>query len=248
MKVPAEKQNAHLMRRMFSAIAPRYDFVTRVFSFGMDGRWKRDAVHEAALHEDCTILDLACGTGDFSLLARQKLLRTKCVGVDLTERMLRLARQRGLNQVACADATRLPFADASFDCVFIGYGLRNFPNLDAAIREVARVTRSGGEIVTLDFFLPRNSIFRRIYLGYLYAQGAFWGLLLHGTPRAYTYIPDSLRHFVSAEELSSALERSGYERARARAFVLGGIAIHWATRQQSTKGEPAFAIAGAANA
>lgn len=237
MKPPAEKQNAQLMRRMFSAIAPRYDFVTRIFSFGMDGRWKRDAVSKAALREDCAILDLACGTADFSLLVRQRFPQAKCVGVDLTERMLRLARERGLGEVACADATRLPFADASFDCVFIGYGLRNFPNLDAAIREVARVTRPGGEVSTLDFFLPQNPAFRKLYLAYLYAQGAFWGLLLHGTPRAYTYIPDSLRNFVSAEELSLAFERRGYERVRTRLFILGGIGVHWATRSRSAQHE-----------
>lgn len=235
MNPPAEKQNAQLMRRMFGVIAPRYDFVTRVLSYGMDRRWKRNAVRQAALNDNCAVLDLACGTGDFSALVRQKFSRATCIGVDLTEPMLRLARERGLDDVACADATRLPFPDASFDCIFIGYGLRNFPDLHAAIREVARITRDGGEIVTLDFFLPRNAFFRRVYLGYLFAQGAFWGVLLHGTPRAYTYIPDSLRNFVSADELSRALEHGGYERVRARSFILGGIGIHWAKRRPAVQ-------------
>jgi len=239
MNPPAEKQNAQLMRRMFGVIAPRYDFVTRVLSYGMDPRWKRNAVRQAALCDDCAVLDLACGTGDFSALVQQKFPRATCIGVDLTEPMLRLARDRGLANVACGDATRLPFRDGSFDCVFIGYGLRNFPDLHAAIREVARVTREGGEIVTLDFFLPRNPFFRRLYLAYLFAQGAFWGVLLHGTPRAYTYIPDSLRNFVSADELSRVLERGGYERVRARSFILGGIGIHWARRCQALQCEAA---------
>ena len=237
MNPPAEKQNAQLMRRMFGVIAPRYDFVTRVLSYGMDRRWKRNAVKQAALSDGCAVLDLACGTGDFSALVRQRFLGTTCIGVDLTEPMLRLARERGLDNVACADATQLPFPDASFDCIFIGYGLRNFPHLGAAIHEVARVTREGGEIVTLDFFLPRNRFFRSVYLAYLFAQGAFWGVLLHGTPRAYTYIPDSLRNFVSADELSRALERGGYERVRARSFILGGIGIHWARRCHAVRCE-----------
>ena len=115
--------------------------------------------------------------------------------MDLTERMLQLARARGVRHAVCGDAGMLPFPDASFDCVFIGYGLRNFPNLEVALREIERVTRPGGLLVSLDFFLPANPLLRKLYLAYLYAQGAFWGLVLHGRPRVYTYIPDSLRSF-----------------------------------------------------
>src|SRR6185369_6193977 len=99
--------------------------------------------------------------------------------------------------IVCADAGLLPFPDHSFDCVFVGYRLRNFPNLKVAVNEIERVTRPGGSLVSLDFFLPSNPVLRPLYLGYLYAQGAFWGLVLHGRPRVYTYIPDSLRTFVS---------------------------------------------------
>ena len=152
------------------------------------------------------------------------------MAVDLTEPMLRLARRRGLTGAVCGDAAALPFADASFDCVAIGYGLRNFPDLDAAVREVGRVTRPGGLLVSLDFFLPRNHVLRPLYLGYLYAQGAFWGTLLHGSPRVYTYIPDSLRSFVSMEEFSSLLRRRGYARVEMRGYIFGGIGLHWAIK------------------
>lgn len=218
------------MRELFQTIAPRYDFITRAFSFGMDRRWKLRAVEKAALPEKAMVLDLACGTGDFSRLVTARLPGAKVVGVDLTEPMLRLARERGLSESVCGDAASLPFADASFDCVFIGYGLRNFPSLNEAVREIVRVTKPGGLMASLDFFLPANRALREIFLAYLYAQGALWGLLLHGDPFVYTYIPDSLRQFVSMEEFASLLERTGYRRIEAHAFIFGGIGLHWAIR------------------
>jgi demethylmenaquinone methyltransferase/2-methoxy-6-polyprenyl-1,4-benzoquinol methylase len=144
--------------------------------------------------------------------------------------MLTLARGRGLRDTICADAGGLPFGDASFDCVFIGYGLRNFPNLDRALSEIVRVTRPGGLLVSLDFFLPSTPVWRQLYLGYLYAQGAFWGLILHGRARVYTYIPDSIRNFVSIGDFSSNLRRAGYQPLEVNRYILGGIGLHLAAK------------------
>jgi demethylmenaquinone methyltransferase/2-methoxy-6-polyprenyl-1,4-benzoquinol methylase len=218
------------MRAMFSTVAPRYDFITRTFSYGMDRRWKRAGLDRARLPDRPVVLDLAAGTGDFSLMVQDKHPGARAIAVDITERMLTLAQGRGVKHAVCGDAGRLPFPDHSFDCVFVGYGLRNFPQLDTAVSEIERVTRPGGLLVSLDFFLPANPILRPLYLGYLYAQGAFWGLLLHGRPRVYTYIPDSLRSFVSIAEFSSLLKRTGYGRVDERSFILGGIGLHWAEK------------------
>ncbi|MBZ5625432.1 MAG: ubiquinone/menaquinone biosynthesis methyltransferase [Acidobacteriia bacterium] len=219
------------MRAMFHTVAPRYDFITRAFSYGMDGRWKRAGVERAQLPNKPLVLDLASGTGDFSLLVKRRYPGSRAITVDITERMLRLARARGLAHAVCADAGVLPFADSSFDGVFIGYGLRNFPNLKQALDEVERVTRPGGTLVSLDFFLPKNLLLRRLYLGYLYVQGSFWGFVLHGRPRVYTYIPDSLRTFVSIDDFSSLLRRAGYRQLAVRKYILGGIGLHWAAKE-----------------
>ncbi len=219
------------MRAMFSTVAPRYDFITRTFSYGMDRRWKRTGLDRADLPDRPVVLDLASGTGDFSLMVRERYPGSHAVAVDITERMLQLARSRGVQHTVCGDAGLLPFPDRSFDCVIVGYGLRNFPDLDVAVREIERVTRPGGSLVSLDFFLPSNALLRPLYLAYLYAQGAFWGLLLHGRPRVYTYIPDSLRTFVSIDDFSSLLHRTGYGQVDARRFILGGIGLHWAVKE-----------------
>ena len=219
------------MRAMFSTVAPRYDFITRTFSYGMDRHWKRTGLDRAQLPERPVVLDLAAGTGDFSLMVGQRYPGSRAVAVDITERMLQLARGRGVQDTVCGDAGMLPFADHSFDCVIVGYGLRNFPNLGVAVREIERVTRPGGSLVSLDFFLPRNALLRPLYLAYLYAQGAFWGLVLHGRPRVYTYIPDSLRSFVSIEDFSSLLHRTGYHQVDTRRYILGGIGLHWAVKE-----------------
>jgi len=219
------------MRAMFGTVAPRYDFITRAFSYGMDKGWKRALVERARLGENPVVLDLASGTGDFSFLVKRLYPGSRSIAVDLTERMLQLARARGLSHAVCADAARLPFPDAFFDCVFIGYGLRNFPNLKLALAEIERVTRPGGLLVSLDFFLPANPLLRRLYLAYLYAQGTFWGLVLHGRPRIYTYIPDSLRTFVSIDGFSSLLRIAGYRQLEVRRYILGGIGLHWAAKE-----------------
>jgi len=216
---------------MFDRIAPRYDFLTRILSYGMDRRWKKLGVERATLPANAMVLDLASGTGDFTKFVLEKLPQARSVAVDITEGMLRLARAQGIAEAACADATLLPFPDNTFDCVFIGYGLRNFPDLKKSVREIERVTRPGGMMVCLDFFMPGNRVFRELYLGYLYVQGAAWGLLLHGRPRTYTYISDSIRNFTTVDDFSALLQPMGYSVTDQRSFILGGIGLLWAVKR-----------------
>ena len=120
------------------------------------------------------------------------------------------------------------FPTRAFDGVFIGYGLRNFPNLDQAIREIRRVTRPGGVLVSLDFFLPANRDPADSLRGLSLCARRILGLRPHARPRVYTYIPDSLRAFVTVDEFSTRLRQAGYREVESRPFILGGIALHWA--------------------
>src|SRR5260370_31825976 len=145
------------MRAMFSTVAPRYDFITRTFSYGMDRHWKRTGLDRAQLPERPVVLDLAAGTGDFSLMVRQRYPGSRAVAVDITERMLQLARGRGVRHTVCGDAGMLPFADHSFDCVIVGYGLRDFPNLVHAGLPVERVHRPRASRGGLGVLLPSHA-------------------------------------------------------------------------------------------
>ena len=237
----SEQDASRKVREMFTRIAPRYDLLNHLLSGQMDKRWRTRTARELRPileRADAQVLDLCCGTGDLAFsLARNA--KARIIGADFSHTMLvrakakAVAESNGSTPVPFfeADALRLPFADGSFDCVFVGYGLRNFPNLKAALREIERVTRPGGAIVSLDFFLPPNRVFRRGYLAYLYAQGALWGMLLHGRARTYTYIPDSIKSFVSIREFSGMLEQAGYGQVRARGFILGGIGLHSAVKR-----------------
>ncbi|MBL8214318.1 MAG: ubiquinone/menaquinone biosynthesis methyltransferase [Bryobacterales bacterium] len=227
---PEEQHSVKGMQRMFSVIAPRYDFITRTFSFGMDMSWKKRLVRELGIQPGMRVLDLACGTGDFSRLCREK--GATAVGADLTIDMMR--HSPDLRTPVGADAQVLPFRDGTFDAVLIGYGMRNFPDPGKALREIHRVLKPGGKLGTLDFFLPENILWRKLFLGYMHVQGAFWGLLLHGEPRIYTYIPRSLASFLTSSNYGTLLGKCGFKLAGGGRFILGAMQIHWAVRNAAT--------------
>ena len=221
-------------RRLFSTIAPRYDLITRVLSYGQDARWKRrvreivDGEGQGHLERSRTVLDLACGTGDVALSVSDG---RRVVGLDLTLAMLEIARRRSTSVAWLAgDMTRLPFAAATFDVVTTSYGLRNVPDIDAAVREIARVLRPGGLLVSLDFNKPESPLVRGIYLGYLTAVGGLLGLLLHGDSETYRYIPHSIRRYPGAKGVADLMRRSGFGDVRVEPKLGGLMTIHVARR------------------
>lgn len=233
-------------RRLFATIAPRYDLITRLLSYGQDARWKRRVAEivreesapgpERALHAKSgarrRLLDLACGTGDvaLSLAASHDV-----AGLDLTLPMLTIAQRRRITSGRAVwwlagDMTALPFSDGSFDVVTTSYGLRNVPVLETAVREIARVLRPGGLLVSLDFNKPAQPIVRAVYLGYLAAVGSLMGLALHGDRDTYRYIPHSIRRYPGAEGVASLLRDHGFGGVRVEPKLGGLMSIHIARR------------------
>jgi ubiquinone/menaquinone biosynthesis methyltransferase len=224
-----ESKRAHV-RSLFATIADRYDFITRVLSYGQDRRWKARLIREARVTSSDVVLDLACGTGDIALLAKAAGAR-RVVGLDLTLRMLVLARNKGGDvPYVAGDMGALPITASSVSVVTTGYGLRNVPNLDTAIGELARVVKPGGRVLSLDFNRPESAIVRWGYLAYLSVVGSVLGWALHGDPDTYRYIPASLRRYPGAAGVADRLRAHGFTEVRIIPLLGGLMTLHVAHR------------------
>jgi ubiquinone/menaquinone biosynthesis methyltransferase len=220
------------VRRLFATIADRYDFITRFLSYGQDRRWKQRLLRLANLQANDRVLDLACGTGD--ILWGATRTAGFGVGIDVTFRMLQLARRRAdrtHGAVVTGDMLALPIRDARFSVVTVGYGLRNVPDLDQALREIHRVLVAGGRLLSLDFNRPSNAVVRAVYLTYLTIVGSLLGLLLHGDPDTYRYIPESIRKYPGARGVAERMERLGFSDVRALPVLGGFMTIHTALKR-----------------
>ncbi len=219
------------VRRLFATIADRYDLITVVLSYGQDRRWKRRLIALSA-PAGTRAVDLATGTGDIAFELASA--GASVVGVDVTPRMIELANRKKAGQGAprflVGDMTALPFGAESFDLVTAGYGLRNVPDLRAAIDEIYRVLKPGGAALALDFNRPSNRLVCGVYLAYLNITGAILGWILHGDPDTYRYIPASIRNYPGAQGVARLFETHGFERVEYRPVLGGLMAIHVARK------------------
>ena len=227
---------------MFDRVAPRYDFLNRVLSLRRDVGWRRRAVAAARLGPGERALDVGTGTGDlaFDLLAVSDPT-ARVTGVDLSDRMVALARQRAASRgfaerydTARADGQRLPYADASFDRVVASFAVRNFGDLAAGLREMRRVLRSGGRAVILELSTPPNPILRFVYGVYFGRLVPRIAALLGGDEAAYGYLPRSVAAFPAPERVATLLRDAGFAQVRFERLTFGAVTLHvaeTATRQ-----------------
>lgn len=217
------------VRGLFATIADRYDLITAVLSYGQDSRWKAKLVSLANVQRGERALDLASGTGDIAIAVAAR--GATAIGLDITHRMLQLARAKSTAvSFVTGDMTSLPLQSASFDLVTTGYGLRNVPDLNLAIDEIARVLKPGGRLLSLDFNRPENAIVRAAYLSYLTVVGATLGWILHRDPDTYRYIPASIRRYPGARGVADRLAACGFQRVRVVPLLFGLMSLHIAAR------------------
>jgi demethylmenaquinone methyltransferase / 2-methoxy-6-polyprenyl-1,4-benzoquinol methylase len=217
-RLPAEG-----VRRMFDRIAPVYDVMNRVMTAGLDQRWRRATVREAVRPGD-RVLDACCGTGDLAVAAR-RAGAGEVVGVDFSERMLERGRRKAPEiEWVQADVLELPFEDASFDSVVVGFGVRNVEDLEAGLRELRRVLRSGGRLGILEITKPRGplALFYKLWFDRIVP---LLGRVLPGGA-AYTYLPASVRRFPGPEQLAELLGTCGFGGVEFRRFAGGIVALH----------------------
>lgn len=203
--LPEPSEKTAVVRQMFDDIAPRYELVNRVMTFGLDARWRRRAVRLLALPRGSTVLDLACGTGDLSRTARSSGLRT--FGADLSFGMLGASHEAG--PLVQADAASLPIVDESVDGLICGYALRNFTDLPASLAEMARVIRPGGRLSIIEVAAPRRKVVLAGYrLWFERAVPVIGGLL--SDRDAYRYLPASTAYLPEPDELREMLLGVGF--------------------------------------
>ncbi|MBX3355179.1 MAG: bifunctional demethylmenaquinone methyltransferase/2-methoxy-6-polyprenyl-1,4-benzoquinol methylase UbiE [Phycisphaeraceae bacterium] len=223
-----DPEKAQRVQRMFAAIAARYDLNNRLHSFGMDQGWRRRAVRAAAPLEGARVLDVACGTGDLSL-AMAAGGAAEVVGVDFTEPMLDIARQKSTARTSgtsprfqWGDAMALDFPDASFNRVSIAFGLRNVSDPSRALREFQRVLKPGGRLIILEFDEPRVPIIRQ--LSRFYTRVIMpWTATLIARDRsgAYRYLPRSVETFLDRNALAELLRKLGFQAIRQQSLSMG---------------------------
>lgn len=229
---PKDDRRGPKVRAMFAGIASRYDLLNRIISGGRDQGWRRKTVKMAGLTGGERVLDVCCGTGDLALMFWKAKRKPACVvASDFTPEMLVIAagkaRKAGVSMPLCAgDALKLPFANASFDVVSVGYGVRNFQDIDAGLHELARVLKPGGRLAILEA-TPARGVIGRFANWYINRVVPWLGNVLTGSSdRAYSYLADSIQLFPDANGLKARMETAGFESVRFRKLNLGTMAIH----------------------
>lgn len=221
------------IRTMFDNIAPRYDLLNHTLSLSIDRLWRRRAVAIVRRSDPRQILDVATGTGDLAIVMARRMPHAQVVGVDLSERMLAVAREKvtakaldGRVTLRAGDAERLDVADGWADVATVAFGVRNFGDVSAGLRELARTIKPGGAVVILEFSRPRNRVFRRLYELYTGKLLPRIGGAVSRDKRAYEYLPASVGEFPAPERFLALMEQAGFTHCRARSQSFGIAQIY----------------------
>ena len=226
-------ERAGYVRAMFGRIAPRYDIMNRLMTFGQDLHWRRLLLQRIALKQNERMLDLGTGTGDIAGEALSHGKVSLCVGADFALEMMQVGRLRpAMRQVRWtgSDALHLPFPGGSFDAVTSGFLMRNVIDIDAALTEQYRVLRVGGRVACLDTTPPLDNWLRPLILMHFRFIMPLLGRLVAGQAEAYAYLPSTTEKFLAPEALQQKFAQAGFRNVRYQRLMLGTVALHWAEK------------------
>ena len=225
------------VEKMFNHIAPTYDRLNHSLSLGIDRRWRRKAIDALKPFAPQTILDVATGTGDFAILAARRLDPDRIIGVDISEGMMDVAREKvkqaGLEGTIFFDkddCTNLSYDNETFDAVTVAYGARNFENLEAGLTEMCRVLVPNGHLMLVELTTPPRFPMKQLFHIYSHSVMPFIGRLISHDDSAYTYLPQSMAVFPQAEELVPLLRHCGFREVQFKRFTFGLSTMYLATK------------------
>lgn len=228
----SEDSKKEQVRSMFDNIAPRYDLLNRILSFGVDVWWRKAAVRELTSFKPQHVLDVACGTGDFSI-AVHKAGVPKVTGVDIAVEMWQRGNEKMLQkgiadavQLTTGDAEELQYKDDTFDGATVAFGVRNFGDLEKGLREMRRVLKPGAPLVILEFSKPAVFPVKQLYNFYFKTICPFVGRLVSGDGRAYTYLYESVQSFPEGQSFTAIMEQAGYNQVKSKRFTFGICSLY----------------------
>ena len=217
---------------MFDNIAPSYDLLNRLLSFGIDIQWRRKAIRLLRPYAPRVVVDIATGTGDFAIEAR-KLTPEKIIGIDISREMLEIGREkmrrRKLDQLIDmreGDSEALDLETDSVDAVTVGFGVRNFENLPKGLGEILRVLRPGGAVVILEPSFPTRFPMKQLFYLHFRLITPLLGKLISGDNAAYTYLPDSVKAFPNGEAFTAICREVGFSRAQYIPLTFGICSLY----------------------
>ena len=216
------------IRRLFNSIASDYDRLNHILSLNIDKGWRKKAVREITKHDSpVKILDIACGTGDFTIeIARKVTTGSEVIGVDISEGMMEIGKEKirkagVIAEMSVADCEALPYEPNTFDCISVGFGVRNFEHLDLGLFEMFRVLKPGGKLVILELSLPSNAVIRYCYMLYFQKVLPFIGGLLSGDRGAYEYLCTSVLRFPAPDRFIAMLKATGFSQVKHQPLTFG---------------------------
>lgn len=225
------------VERMFDSIAHSYDFLNHALSLGIDRSWRRAAIDSLKPFAPKYLLDVATGTGDFALLAMQRLSLDRILGIDLSEGMLSVGREKvkkeGLAdriEMRKADCMALDLPDDTFDAVTVAYGVRNFENLDQGLREMRRVLRPGGRLVIIELTSPVRFPMKQLFRLYSRVLMPLIGKIISRDAKAYSYLPATMEAFPQGEVMQEILLKAGYTNVQFKRFTFGLSTLYTAAK------------------
>ena len=222
---------------MFDNIAPTYDQLNHRLSWDIDRRWRRKAIRQLEPHAPREILDIATGTGDFAILSAEMLRPERLVGVDISEGMMDIGRQKvkakGLDGVVSferEDCTHLSYPDNTFDAVTAAFGIRNFADLDAGLHEMCRVLRKGGHLSIVELTSPVAFPMKQLFHIYSHTVLPLYGRLISRDQSAYSYLTRTIEAFPQGEQMVGILTKAGFSEVGFRRLTFGICTMYFATK------------------